>query len=92
MQNVRIRVDALPASKRRVLANISALDTKKEGVIFLAQGLNKLSVVLPNIANLTDKAEDILSIAIQKTGLDPKSLKEGDFIVYGIQTEAMSDF
>lgn len=37
LQNVRIRVDVLPASKRRVLANISALDPKKEGVIFLAQ-------------------------------------------------------
>lgn len=48
--------------------------------------------MLPNVANLTDKADDLLSIAIQKTGLDPKSLKEGDYVVYGIQTEAMSDF
>ncbi len=37
LENVRIRVDVLPASKRRVLAKISDLDTKKEGVIFLAQ-------------------------------------------------------
>ena len=92
LQNVRIRVDVLPASKRRVLANVAALDPKKEGIIFLAQGLGKLSVVLPNIANLTDKAEDLFSIAIQKTGLDPKTLKEGDYVIYGIQTEAMSDF
>lgn len=92
LADVRIRVDVLPAAKRRVLPNISSLDAKKEGVIFLAQGLNKLSVILPNIANLASKPEELLSIAIKKAGLDAASLKEGDYVVYGIQTEALSDF
>lgn len=92
LENVRIRVDVLPPSKRRVLAKISDLDVKKEGVIFLAQGLNRLAVLLPGITNIASKGEELLSIAIKKAGCDASKLSEGDYVVYGIQTEVFSDF
>lgn len=92
LSDVRVRVDVFPMSKRRVLASISDLDVRKEGVMFLAQGLNKLSVILPGIANLASKPEELLSIAIKKAGLEASSLKEGDYVVYAIQTEVSSDF
>lgn len=92
LENVRIRVDVLPPSKRRVLAKISDLDPKKEGLIFLAQGLNKLSVLLPGIANIASSPEELLSIAIKKASIDASTLSDGDYVVYGVQTEVFSDF
>lgn len=92
LARVRIRTDVLSASRRRVLQNVSALDATKEGLVYLDQGRNKLSVILPNVANLATRPEDLLSIAIRKAGLDPASVREGEYILYGIQTESASEF
>ena len=90
LANVRIRTDVI--TKRRVLPGINALDAKKEGIIFLAQGLGKLSVLLPGIANVASTPAEFLSIAMKKAGVDAATLKEGDYFVYGIETAASSDF
>lgn len=92
MENVRIRVDVLPASKRRVLPNIDSLDLRKEGIIFLAQGRNKLSVVLPGMAGLVETPSQLLSIAMKKAGIDPTSIHPDEYVIYGVETSVMSDF
>jgi AMMECR1 domain-containing protein len=92
MEKVSVRVDTLPASKRRVLANIDALDLRKEGVIFLAQGRGKLSVVLPGMAELAEKPSQILSIAMKKAGVDPTAIKPEEYVIYGLETVVASDF
>lgn len=92
LARVRIRTDVLPASRRRVLQNVSELDIQKEGLVFLDQNNGKLSIILPNIANLVSRPQDLLSIAIRKAGLDPASVREGEYLIYGIQTESASEF
>jgi AMMECR1 domain-containing protein len=90
--NVRIRVDVLPAAKRRVLPDISALDLRKEGIIFLSQSRNQLSVLLPGITSLVETPAQLLSIAMKKAGVDPASITSDEYVVYGIETVVSSDF
>ena len=92
LADVRMRVDVIKTSGRRVLASIGALDMRKEGVIFLAQGRNALSVVLPGTYNLAETPEQVLDIAMKKAGVDPASVKEEEYVVYGIETVVSSDF
>lgn len=90
--NVRIRIDILPASKRRMLQKVDELDLRKEGLLFLAQGRNALSVVLPGMAPLVETPRQMLAIALKKAGIEPSSIKEEEYIVYGIETVVSSDF
>ncbi len=89
-KNVRIRIDVIP--KRRMLKNVDELDVRKEGLIFLSQARNALSVLLPGMSGLAETPRQMLSIAMKKAGLDPKSVPESDYLTYGIETVVMSDF
>ena len=60
-------------------------------MIFLSQGRNKFSVVLPNITNVAKDGNDILKIAKEKAGVE-ETIEPNEYVIYAIKTEVFSDF
>lgn len=90
--SVKARVDLIGPNGRRVLKNLNDLDPKSEGLLLLSQTLNKLAILLPGISNVASTPEELFSIACKKTDIDPKTLKEEDYVLYAINTTVFSEF
>ncbi len=82
LSKVQIRVDMIRPEQRRIIANISELDTKREGIIMLSQTKNTLGVLLPNITNVASTPEEYFQIVSQKAGLNSADLKPEDMVLY----------
>lgn len=91
LANVQVRVDMIRPEGRRILGNISELDTKREGLILLSQTKNALGVLLPNITNIASSPEEYFQIVCKKADLNPAALKPEDMILYGIESTRFSD-
>jgi AMMECR1 domain-containing protein len=91
LANVQIRVDIIKPEGRRVLWNVSELDTKREGIILLSQTKNAIWVLLPNITNVASTADEYFQIVCKKAGLDSHELKPEDMVLYGIESTVFSD-
>jgi AMMECR1 domain-containing protein len=63
---IHIRVDIFSSQDRRVLQDISELDTRTEGIIFLSVNFGKLAVVLPGMVNLDSTPMNYLDLACKK--------------------------
>lgn len=64
--NISVRVDILTKESRRILKNISELNIRDEGLIFLSQNLGKMSIILPNMVKINPTPENFLEIAKKK--------------------------
>lgn len=91
LANVQVRVDMIRPEGRRILGNISELDTKREGLILLSQTKNALGVLLPNITNVASSPEEYFQIVCKKADLNHADLKPEDMILYGIESTRFSD-
>lgn len=91
LENVRIRVDVIQSTDRRLIANFSELDARQEGMILLSQNLGKLAVVLPKIVTPDTSAEDIFKIVCLKAGI-PVTQDPADYVLYGVRSTSYSDF
>lgn len=91
LANVQIRVDMIRPEGRRILTNISELDTKREGLILLSQTKNTLGVLLPNITNVASTPSEYLQIVYKKAGLNPADLKPEDMVLYAIESLRFSE-
>lgn len=89
---IHIRIDRFSPQMRRVLTNISELDTREEGLIFLSQNFGKLAIILPRMLNLDSAPDNYFSLICQKAELDPQKLTSSDFVLYGLKTVSESDF
>ena len=49
LEKIHIRTDRITATSRRLIKNISEINTRNEGIIFLSQNLGVLSVILPRM-------------------------------------------
>ncbi len=92
LSSLSIRVDRFWTDKRRVLSNITDLDIRNEGIIFLSQNLGALSVILPNMVHVGSTAESYFDLASKKAWLDGKSINPDEYVIYGFITEAETDF
>lgn len=92
LEKVEIRVDILDPSHRRIIQDIHELDPAHEGLILLSQSQSVMSILLPGIEPSAQTAEDILSIASQKAGVNISTLGRTEYILYAITTEKMGDF
>lgn len=91
LSNVQIRVDMIRPEGRRILGNISELDTKREGLILLSQTKNTLGVLLPNITNVASSPNEYFQIVCKKAGVNPTDLKPEDMVLYGIESTVFSE-
>ena len=92
LKRVNFRVDIITNAQRKVIKDLSEVDIKTDGLILISQTFNKLGVILPNISNVAGTAEDLYSLVCKKAEIDPKNLKEEDYILYKIQSTVFSDF
>lgn len=92
LKDIHIRTDRLRPEGRRMLQNISELDTSREGLLFLSQNLSALSIILPHMVNGDTSPEAYFSLAVKKAGLDITKLASTDYVIYGITTTSESDF
>jgi len=92
LEKIHIRVDHFTPDKRKIIKSPAELDIAQDGLIFLSQPLGKMSILLPKITNVTSNGEQLFDIACKKAGVDRKTLKAGDYILYSIRTTIESDF
>lgn len=92
LTNVQIRIDMIQSDGRRILWNISELDTKREWLILLSQSKNTIGVLLPNITNVASTPDEYYQIVCKKAGVNPEDLKPEDMILYGIESTVFSEF
>jgi len=92
LKNVNFRVDIITNAQRKVIKNLDEIDIKTDGLILISQTLNKLGVILPNVANLASTPQDLFALVCKKAELDPATLKDEDYILYKIQSTIFSDF
>lgn len=91
LEAVRIRVDIIRSTDRRMVSTYAELDPRQEGLILLSQNLGKLAVVLPKIVAPDSTAEDIFKIVCQKAGI-ATSQEPADYVLYAIRSTSYSDF
>lgn len=91
LDTVRIRVDIIQSTDRRVIRSFSELNPREEGVILLSQNLGKLSVVLPKILPPDINSEGIFKIACVKADM-PSSQDLRDYVLFAIRSTQYSDF
>ena len=92
LANISIRTDRFRPENRRVLRDISELDTTREGLIFLSQNLGILSIVLPHMVNWDTSPSAYFTLACKKSGIDPTNLAWSDYVIYWLTTISESDF
>lgn len=92
LTNISIRTDRFRPENRRVLRDISELDTTREGLIFLSQNLGILSIVLPHMVNWDTSPSAYFALACKKALIDPTKLAPADYVIYGLTTISESDF
>lgn len=92
VKNIKVRVDIIENSQRKIVEKIANIDISKNGLIIISQTQWKLWVILPNIANLISTPEDLFHLVCKKAWLDYDNLKEEDYILYSIESEQFSDF
>ena len=92
LEKIRIRTDRITANSRRLIKNISELNTRTEGVILLSQNLGILSVVLPRMISYNPTPERYFEFACRKVNIDPKTLSPSDYVIYALSSEEENDF
>lgn len=92
LSNIRIRTDRFSTGDRRVLRDISELDTKTEWLMFLSQNLWKFSLILPNMVHIDTSPNAYLDLACKKAWIDSKKLSPSDYVLYGFHTRSETDF
>jgi AMMECR1 domain-containing protein len=92
LPEIHIRTDRFRPDNRRILRNISELDTTREGIVFLSQNLWVLSIVLPHMVHVDTTAQDYFSLACKKAWVDQSILTSSDYVIYGLTTISESDF
>jgi hypothetical protein len=66
IHDIHIRTDRFAAENRRVLRDISELDTTREGLILLSQNLGILSVILPHAVHGDTSPSTFFELALKK--------------------------
>jgi hypothetical protein len=92
LANIHIRTDRFSTGDRRVLKDISELDTKSEWLMFLSQNLGKFSVILPNMIHIDSSPSAYFDLACKKAWTDSKKLTPADYVLYAFRTKSETDF
>lgn len=89
---IKIRVDRISPTSRRMVQTPADIQIRNEGVIFLSQNYGILSVVLPNMVTNATSGDDYFDIAVQKAWLQRDVLNHKDYVIYALSTVQESDF
>ncbi len=92
LSELHIRTDRISTENRRILRDITELDTTREGLIFLSQNLWLMSVILPHMIHGDTSPEICFSLALKKIWVDPLKIAPSDYVIYGLTTVSESDF
>lgn len=92
LSELHIRTDRIATENRRILRDISELDTTREGLIFLSQNLGVMSVILPHMVHGDTSPEIYLALATKKAWVDLTKIMPSDYVLYGLTTMSESDF
>jgi AMMECR1 domain-containing protein len=66
LRDIHVRVDRFSPTDRRILQDVSLLDTKTEGIMILSQNLGKLAIILPNMVHIDSSAQAYFRLVCQK--------------------------
>ncbi len=91
LDTIRIRVDIIQSTDRRVIRSFSEMNPREEGVLLLSQNLGKLAVVLPKILPPDITAEEIFKIACIKADMSTQQDAK-DYVLFAIRSTQYSDF
>ena len=92
LSKIHIRTDRFTAWDRRVLRDLSELDTNNEWLMFLSQNLWKFSVILPNMVHIDSSPSAFFELACKKAQTDSTKLTPSDYVLYGFRTKSETDF
>lgn len=91
LSEIRVRVDRITPSSRRMLKNIDDLNVRNEGIIFLSQNYGVMSVILPQMIEEATP-EKYFEGACQKAGVESQKMTNKDYVIYGLSTLQENDF
>ncbi|GAB0174680.1 MAG: hypothetical protein HHAS10_05590 [Candidatus Altimarinota bacterium] len=89
---IHIRTDRFSAGDRRVLRDVTEIDTKNEGIMFLSQNLGKFAVILPNMIHIDTSPAAYFDLVCKKAQIDSSKLTPSDYVLYGFRTKSETDF
>lgn len=92
LEHIRIRIDRMSPSSRRMLQSIDDLNVRNEGIIFLSQNLGVMSVILPQMITDLPTPDAYFNLACQKAGVEPSQITNKDYVIYGLSTMQENDF
>ncbi len=91
LQEIYIRIDIFSPQDRRILQDITELDTSREWLLLLSENLWIISLVLPHMVHVDPKPEVYFALACKKLWLDPASLTHADYVIYWLKTREFTD-
>jgi AMMECR1 domain-containing protein len=92
LEKIHIRVDYFWKENRRLLQSINDLDVGREWILLLSQNKGVMSIILPHMMLVWATPASLFSLACKKAWLDEQSLKQGDYVIYGVSSTTLSDF
>lgn len=91
LPNMKVRVDIIGNDDKRVVQNISEINPREEGIIFISQNLVAASVLLPRMCEVGSTAETLFDVVCKKAGVSP-NIARSDYVLYAIRSTIYSDF
>ena len=91
LPNIKVRVDIINGTDKRVIQSISEINPREEGIIFISQNLVVASVVLPRMCEVGSTPETIFNVACKKAGVTP-DIARSEYVLYAIKSTIYSDF
>lgn len=92
LTRIKIRVDRIGTTSRRMIQTPTELQLRDEWLIFLSQNYWVLSVVLPHMITNATSGDDYFDVAVQKAGLNRDKITYKDYVIYALSTTQESDF
>ncbi len=91
LAGLKIRVDIIAPTDRRIVQDIAEVNPREEGLIFLSQNRGLASVLLPRMCEVDSTAETLLAVVCKKAGVEP-SIARSEYVLYAIRSTIYSDF
>lgn len=92
ISEVKIRVDTIATTQRRIIKAPSEIEIGSEGLIVICQKLNMISVILPSMAQRITNGQELYELACRKSGVKTSDIGENEAILYAIKSTISRDF
>jgi hypothetical protein len=91
IESLQIRVDIVAPEHKRILSDIQTFQPRTEGLIFLSEWLQKISVLLPQIVPGGKSSQELMDILFAKAWITTPPPEQERYI-YAFTTQAYTNF